>query len=165
MQRPGCVLLDRDGVINADSPDYIRRPEEWHPLPGSLQALALLRRAGIPVAVVSNQSGVGRGLLSLADLQRIHRRMLAAVDAAGGAIVSIHYCPHLPGQGCGCRKPSPGLLLCALRVLRMGAGQALMIGDRESDMQAARRAGVAGLRVGEGGDAPNLFAAVRDLLT
>src|SRR5262245_9682767 len=104
------VILDRDGVINEDSKEFIKTAQEWHPLPGSLDAIARMTAAGVTITVASNQSGLGRGLLDEAALAAIHRKMLDAATAAGGRIAAIHYCPHLPDQHCDCRKPQPGLL-------------------------------------------------------
>src|SRR4051812_21382421 len=104
------VLLDRDGVINEDSPNYIRRPSEWIPIPGSIQAIARLSRAGRRVAVCSNQAGIARGLILATDLAAIDRTMTDEVGAAGGRLDGIYYCMHGPDENCDCRKPAPGLL-------------------------------------------------------
>jgi D-glycero-D-manno-heptose 1,7-bisphosphate phosphatase len=102
------IVLDRDGVINHDSEDYIKTPDEWRPLSGSLNAIAKLNAAGFRVVVVSNQSGIGRGLFSETVLDEIHRKMTSAVEAVGGTIAGIYYCPHTPANDCHCRKPRPG---------------------------------------------------------
>ncbi|MBM4221381.1 MAG: D-glycero-beta-D-manno-heptose 1,7-bisphosphate 7-phosphatase, partial [Gammaproteobacteria bacterium] len=135
------VVLDRDGVINRESAAFIKSADEWLPLPGSLEAIAALHQAGFTVVVASNQSGVGRGLISPAALQEIHARMLAAVEQAGGKLAGIFFCPHLPGDNCSCRKPKPGLLLqieaqfgCSLR------GRPV-IGDSARDLEAAQAVG------------------------
>jgi len=131
------VILDRDGVINADSPDYIKSPGEWIPLEGSLQAIAALTRAGFTVVVASNQSGVARGLFSLKALEAINETMLAAVADAGGCIDAVFFCPHGPGDNCDCRKPRPGLL----RQIADHYGASLegvpVVGDSLRDLQAA----------------------------
>ncbi len=133
------VVLDRDGVINRESANYIRQPDEWLPLPGSLQAIAELTRAGFTVVVATNQSGVGRGLYSAEVLTAIHARMTAAVEAAGGRIAGIFFCPHQPSDGCDCRKPLPGLM----RQIETRFGTSLRnrpaIGDSLRDLQAAWR--------------------------
>ena len=103
------VILDRDGVINQDSASYIKSPDEWKPIPGSLEATALLNQAGYRVLVATNQSGVGRGLFDMDTLGRIHVKMLEAVRAKGGEIDAIFFCPHKPEDNSGCRKPQPGL--------------------------------------------------------
>lgn len=141
MAKQRLVVLDRDGVINADSDDYIKSPEEWQPLPGSLEAIATLCASGFTVVVVTNQSGVGRELLDQATLQAIHAKMLAAVEAAGGAVDNIYVCPHHPDAGCDCRKPKPGMLeqverdyVCSLRGVPA-------IGDSTRDLAAAEQMG------------------------
>lgn len=147
------VLIDRDGVINRDSDQYIKSVAEWQPLPGSLEAIARLTAAGFAVAVVTNQSGVGRGLFSEAALEAIHAAMLEAVAAAGGRIAGIFYCPHRPDAGCDCRKPRPGLLLQAAAVLGCKLAGAPFIGDKWSDVEAARAAGARPILVGAGATA------------
>lgn len=133
------LILDRDGVLNEDSPDYIRSPDEWKPLPGSLEAVARLSRAGWTVVVATNQSGVARGLLSADTLDRIHTRMTAAVAAAGGRIAAIYVCPHGPADGCPCRKPEPGLLLKAAAEWRVEPNGVPAVGDSLRDLEAAWR--------------------------
>ena len=135
------VILDRDGVINHDSVTYIKTPEEWRPLEGSLKAIAALTDAGFLVAVITNQSGVGRGLLSEAMLQRIHAKMRSAVETAGGHIAGIYYCPHRPDEGCDCRKPATGLLDRLEEELRFPLAGTPLIGDKDSDLELARRVG------------------------
>jgi D-glycero-D-manno-heptose 1,7-bisphosphate phosphatase len=135
------VVLDRDGVINFDSDAYIKGPDEWRPLPGSLEAIADLNSAGFDVFVVTNQSGLGRGLFSQEALDTIHAKMLEAVKTAGGAIRRILYCPHRPEDGCACRKPAPGLLLELARELDLELRGAPVIGDKWSDLEAARAVG------------------------
>lgn len=134
---PRIVVLDRDGVINRDSPDFIRSPAEWQPLPGSLAAIAALGAAGIPVVVASNQSGVGRGLFDLATLAAIHARMTAAVREAGGELAGIFFCPHHPDEDCDCRKPRPGLLRRIERELNCTLAGQPAIGDSLRDLEAA----------------------------
>jgi D-glycero-D-manno-heptose 1,7-bisphosphate phosphatase len=135
------VLLDRDGVVNHDSDAFIRSPEQWRALPGSLEAIARLTRAGFRVAVCSNQSGIARGLLDEAELEAIHRKMCAEVEAAGGRIDGIFYCPHGPDAGCDCRKPAPGLLRQAAAALGFDLRGVPFIGDAARDLAAARAAG------------------------
>lgn len=148
------VILDRDGVINHDSDDYIKTPEEWRALEGSLEAIARLTRAGFEIAVVTNQSGIGRGLLSEATLQQIHARMLAAIEAAGGRVAGIYYCPHRPQEGCGCRKPATGLLVRLKAELGFPLTHTPLIGDKASDVELARRVGARPIlvRTGYGAD-------------
>ena len=151
-QRP-LVIVDRDGVVNEDSAEYIKSVAEWQPVPGSLEALAALHRGGFDVAVVTNQSGVARGLFSQATLEAIHERMRAAVEAAGGRLAAVHYCPHLPTDGCDCRKPRVGLL----RALEHERGTPLVgvpfVGDRLSDIDAAVAVGARPLLVRTGSGA------------
>jgi len=136
-----AVFLDRDGVINRDSPSYVKSWAEFEFLPGSLEAIAALTRAGLAVIVVTNQSGVGRGLMGEADLADIHRRMAAAVEAAGGRIAAIYHCPHLPDAGCACRKPSPAMVEEAARTHHLDLTSSFFVGDREKDIRCARAAG------------------------
>lgn len=135
------VILDRDGVINHDSPDFIKSPEEWIPIPGSLDAIARLCAGGFTVAVATNQSGVGRGLLDEDTLQRIHGKMIDSVRKAGGELSAIAYCPHTPEQRCSCRKPQPGLLETLARNAGLTLDGVPCIGDSARDIEAATRAG------------------------
>lgn len=132
------VILDRDGVINHDSDDYIKSPEEWVPIPGSLEAIARLHREGYKVIVATNQSGVGRGLFDMDTLGRIHSRMLEAVRAKGGEIDAIFYCPHKPEDDCMCRKPQPGLFQEIAERLKVNLNGVYAVGDTERDVAAAR---------------------------
>ena len=140
--RRKVVFTDRDGVINRDSPDYILRPEEFEFLPGSRQALCRLSENGFDIIVITNQSALGRGFMTLEILKEIHRRMIAAVEADGGRILDIFVCPHLPADGCNCRKPKPGLLQAAGRKHQVDFSAAVMIGDSAADIECARTAGV-----------------------
>lgn len=142
MTRPGCVLLDRDGVINEDAESYILSVEAWQPIAGSLEAIGRLTRAGIPVAVCTNQSAIARGTLSNEGLAAIHRHMQTAIARMGGALAGIFFCPHGPDAGCNCRKPAPGLINEALQQLDRQPADAVMIGDSQRDIEAASRAGV-----------------------
>jgi D-glycero-D-manno-heptose 1,7-bisphosphate phosphatase len=132
------VILDRDGVINHDSDDYIKSPEEWLPIPGSLEAIARLHREGYRIVVASNQSGVARGLFTIDTLGRIHNKMLEAVRARGGDIDAIFFCPHGPDDGCRCRKPLPGLFEEIAQRLKIGLHGVYAVGDAERDLVAAR---------------------------
>lgn len=135
------VILDRDGVINQESEAFIKTPEEWIPLPGSLAAIARLYKNGYTVVVASNQSGIARHLLSLDTLAAIHGRMKREVEAAGGKIDSIFFCPHGPGDACDCRKPKPGLFKQIAKRYGVKLEGIPMIGDSERDLQAARAVG------------------------
>jgi D-glycero-D-manno-heptose 1,7-bisphosphate phosphatase len=142
-----AVFLDRDGVINRNRPDYVRRWEQFEFLPGALEALRDLAREDLPVLVVSNQSAVGRRLMSPQDLEEINARMLGAVAAAGGRIDGAYYCPHAPEEGCLCRKPAPGLLVRAMRRFEVDPGRSCLVGDGVVDMLAARELGIPSILV------------------
>jgi D-glycero-D-manno-heptose 1,7-bisphosphate phosphatase len=144
------VILDRDGVINEDSDDYIKSPDEWRPIPGSLAAIARLHRAGWRVIVATNQSGVARGLFDLDTLMRIHEKMHRAVRDAGGQIDAVFFCPHVPDDNCDCRKPRPGLLHDIASRLRIELKGVPVIGDSLRDLQAARAAGASPVLVRTG---------------
>lgn len=132
------MILDRDGVINEDSDDYIKSPEEWIPLPGSIEAIARLSRAGYRIAVATNQSGIGRGYFDAIALANMHALMCALVEEQGGHIDVICYCPHAPDAGCHCRKPAPGLLEQISEELGMPVAGAWYVGDAGKDMELAQ---------------------------
>jgi D-glycero-D-manno-heptose 1,7-bisphosphate phosphatase len=134
--------LDRDGVINENvADDYVRSWEGFRFLPGALDAIARLTRAGYPIIVVSNQQGIGKGLMDSSAVDAIHDRMLAAIRAAGGDVAAVLYCPHLATDECECRKPKPGLLTRAADELGLDLSQSVFVGDAASDVAAARAAG------------------------
>ena len=135
------VFLDRDGVINRDRDDYVKNIGEFVFLPGVLEGLAKLKKAGIAAAVVSNQAGVGRGLIGPADLESINRRMLAEVVEHGGEISGSYYCTHRRDEGCGCRKPETGLFREAVADLDIELSDSYLIGDSASDIEAGQKAG------------------------
>ena len=135
------VVLDRDGVINHDSDSFIKSAEEWLPIDGSAEAIARLTNAGFTVAVASNQSGIGRQLLSESDLGEIHEKMCQHIDNAGGRIDKIVFCPHLPDADCDCRKPRPGLLLQLQDYYNVDMHDVPVIGDSERDLRAAQAVG------------------------
>ena len=155
------VVLDRDGVINADSDAYIKSPAEWLPIPGSLEAIARLNHGGFRVVVVTNQSGLARGLFSLEDLNAIHQKMRLALDQVGGQVDGIFFCPPGPGAGCGCRKPAPGLLLEVRERLGVALEGAPVVGDSLRDLEAAWAVGAEGLLVqtGKGAETQRRHAA------
>ncbi|MDH4108937.1 MAG: D-glycero-beta-D-manno-heptose 1,7-bisphosphate 7-phosphatase [Gammaproteobacteria bacterium] len=144
------VVLDRDGVINRDSPEFVKSPDEWIPLEGSLEAIALLTRSGYAVAVASNQSGLARGLFDTATLGAIHDKMRDAAAGAGGRIDRVVFCPHGPDAGCECRKPAPGLLLRLGRRYGIDLRGVPCIGDSERDLVAARSVGARPILVRSG---------------
>lgn len=144
------IILDRDGVINYDSDDYIKNVDEWQPLPGSLEAVARLNQAGYCVAVASNQSGLARGYFDLHTLSLMHRKMQTLLSGHGGSIDGIFYCPHGPDDECDCRKPKPGMLLDILQRFQADSESTIFIGDTINDMKAARSAGIAPVLVRTG---------------
>lgn len=149
------VLLDRDGVINEDSPTYIKGAAEWRPIEGSLDAIARLNRAGSTVAICSNQAGVARGILSIENLNEIHEEMRARLAEVGGHIDAIFCCTHSPDERCACRKPAPGLLRRAMAELNHQPDATAFVGDSLRDMQAALAARCVPVlvRTGKGADA------------
>lgn len=164
---PKALLLDRDGVINFDSPDYILAPEQWQPIPGSLEAISRLSRAGISVAIVSNQSALGRGMLDRPTFDAIHHKMISAIEQAGGSIAHVSYCPHTPNDNCRCRKPKPGMVQESLAALNLAAApeQALFVGDSTRDVEAASSAGVPAVLVQSGyGDADKILQKSRFIM-
>jgi D-glycero-D-manno-heptose 1,7-bisphosphate phosphatase len=141
------VILDRDGVINFDSAHYIKSPAEWKALPGSLEAIARLTQAGYKVVVASNQSGIGRGLFDMDTLNAIHDKMHRSVQALGGRIDAIFYCPHTADSNCGCRKPMPGMFLRIGSCFNTDLSKAFAVGDSLRDLQAAFASGAKPLLV------------------
>ena len=135
------ILLDRDGVINQDSDAFVKSVDEFLPLPGSIEAIGDLCAAGFRVALCTNQSGVGRGLLTESELRRIHEKLCSLVEAAGGRIEAIRYCPHLPDDGCDCRKPAPGMVIDLMEALGASAVDTVVVGDSLRDLESGRRAG------------------------
>ncbi|MCU0937407.1 MAG: D-glycero-beta-D-manno-heptose 1,7-bisphosphate 7-phosphatase [Gammaproteobacteria bacterium] len=135
------VILDRDGVINQDSAEYIKSPAEWRPIPGSPEAIARLNRAGYRVVVATNQSGIGRGMFDVETLNAIHERMRSALAEVGGSVDAVFFCPHRPQDACACRKPKPGLLLEIAARLRVSLAGVPVIGDAYRDVEAALAAG------------------------
>ncbi|CAG0943434.1 D-glycero-D-manno-heptose 1,7-bisphosphate phosphatase [Gammaproteobacteria bacterium] len=144
------VVLDRDGVINRESPDFIRSPAEWIPLPGAMDAIARLTRSGFAVVVASNQSGVGRGLFTAETLVAIHRRMTGCIEAAGGRLAGIFVCPHAPDADCDCRKPRPGLMRQVEAAFHCPLAGHPAIGDSERDLLAAQAVGARAILVRTG---------------
>lgn len=131
------IILDRDGVINHDSDDYIKSENEWEAIPGSLEAIARLNRDGYRVVVATNQSGLARGKFNVHTLNSIHRKMHTHLSQYGGHIEAIFFCPHGPDENCACRKPEPGLFHEISRRLRLPLYKTIVVGDKLSDMQAA----------------------------
>lgn len=134
------VILDRDGVINVDGSPIIESPDDWEPIPGSLEAIARLTQAGFHIAVATNQSGIARNILSLETLHAIHQRMHEAVREAGGHIDVVVFCPHSDANECSCRKPMPGMLYTINERLGLDLAKVPMVGDSLRDVQAAMAA-------------------------
>lgn len=135
------IILDRDGVINHDSDAYIKSPEEWQPIPGSLEAIARLNGVGCRVAIASNQSGIGRGLFDLNTLTGIHEKMHRALAHVGAHIDAVFFCPHRPADHCRCRKPQPGMLLDIARRFSLPLDGVPVVGDSWRDVAAAHAVG------------------------
>jgi len=171
-----AVFLDRDGVINRKAAEgtYVTRWEDFQFLPGVSQAILLLNRAGWSVIVISNQRCVAKGLLTVAELESIHRKMREALAGEGARLDAIYYCPHEKEPPCGCRKPLPGMLLAAAEEHQIDLQSSWMVGDAESDMEAGKSAGCRTLRIIEtppteetsaDGFAQTLFDASRKILS
>ena len=176
------IILDRDGVINEDSDAYIKSPEEFIPIPGSLASIAQLNQAGFTVVVATNQSGIARGYFDLATLRAIHNKLTRLLAKQGAHIDEIFYCPHGPDDNCDCRKPKTGMLKEIVSKYGMYAETVISIGDSLRDLQAATALGIKSIlvRTGKGrkteSDLPNhpalaaipvfdnLSAAVSDIL-
>lgn len=135
------VILDRDGVINHDSVEFVKTPDEWIPLPGSLEAIARLNGAGWRVVVATNQSGLGRGLFDTTALNAMHAKFRRELSRLGGQIEGIFICPHAPDFGCDCRKPLPGMFLDIARRFEISLQGVPAVGDSLRDLQAAAAAG------------------------
>jgi D-glycero-D-manno-heptose 1,7-bisphosphate phosphatase len=176
---PKFVLLDRDGVINRRIiSGYVTEWENFVFLPGALQALRLLNENRYQAIVVSNQAGVGKGLMTADDLDEITRRFIAEIEAHGGRILGVYYCTHRAEDGCECRKPKPGLLRRAQAEHRFDTAETFLVGDTESDLLAAHAAGCPAIMVSDRPAAtlerlphapraivPNLLAAAEFLIS
>jgi len=150
MPKNRYVLLDRDGVINQDSDNFIKSPDEWLPLDGSLEAIALLNKHGYKVVVITNQSGLARGLFDAAMLEQIHAKMQRMTAEKGGTIEAIYFCPHGPDDDCNCRKPKPGLLERFAADNHVSLKGMTVIGDSLRDLQAAEAVGASPILVKTG---------------
>ena len=161
-ERRAAIFLDRDGVINENvDGDYVRSWDALRLLPGALEAIAALTRAGCPIVIVTNQQGVGKGLMASAEVDEIHRHLMAEIEAAGGRVAAVRYCPHLAADGCDCRKPKPGLLTSAAQELGIDLAKSVFIGDAETDVAAARAGGCRPIlvRTGRGADSSSSGAS------
>ncbi|VCU69338.1 D-glycero-beta-D-manno-heptose-1,7-bisphosphate 7-phosphatase [Pigmentiphaga humi] len=141
LARPKLVILDRDGVINQDSPDFVKSPDEWIPLPGALEAIARMHQAGYRVVIATNQSGLGRGLFDAATLNAIHAKLKTKLAKANGVVDAIFICPHAPHEGCACRKPLPGMYRSIAQRFEVDLQGVPSVGDSLRDLQAAAAAG------------------------
>ncbi|MDQ8039958.1 MAG: D-glycero-beta-D-manno-heptose 1,7-bisphosphate 7-phosphatase [Rickettsiella sp.] len=175
------IILDRDGVINEESAEYIKCPDEWKPIPGSLEAIALLSQAGYKVVVATNQSGVARGYYTEEGLARIHAKMINCAKAVGGRIDRVFYCPHHPDDRCICRKPAIGLFEQIALFYKINLKGVISIGDSIRDILPAEEMGCCPILVltGNGKQVskeypelikkipvfPSLFIAVQHLLS
>lgn len=138
---PEPVFLDRDGVLNENVPDYVRSLAQWVPIPGALEAAARMSCAGHPVVVVTNQSAIGRGLVSPGDVEAVNGELSRRVGLLGGRLDGVYYCPHRPDEGCRCRKPATGMIEDACRDLGLPAG-GWLVGDAVTDMELGVRCGL-----------------------
>lgn len=167
--RPGLILLDRDGVLNRNLDQGVRQPADWLWLPGSVAAVHRLASQGWRLMVITNQANIGRGLLSTVILDSIHQGMVNDLQVAELTLSDVLYCPHRHEDGCGCRKPKPGLVTRALQLAKISADHTVLIGDHESDIAAAACAGCWSMHVRSGRGAPprgrwnNYLGSVQDL--
>lgn len=165
------IILDRDGVINYDSGDYIKSPEEWRAIPGSLEAIARLTLNDYRIIVVTNQPGLACGKFQIENLNAIHKKMLNYLSQFGGVIDAIFFCPHGPDDGCDCRKPQPGLFYEIIRRLRVPLNGVISVGDKLTDIEASQAAGATpvlvktgcGQSVVDGGKLPQDVQVYSDL--
>jgi D-glycero-D-manno-heptose 1,7-bisphosphate phosphatase len=158
------VFLDRDGVINRDSPDYIKSWSEFEFLPGSVAAIQHLTLNGFAAIIITNQSVIRRKMISLKDLEYIHRMMRSSFKAGGGEIKDIFFCPHTPDDACDCRKPKPGLIHKAKQRYGIDLAGTAMIGDSAKDIECARNAGCGHavlVKTGNGAEAEKILAKKR----
>jgi D-glycero-D-manno-heptose 1,7-bisphosphate phosphatase len=141
------IVLDRDGVLNFDSDQYIKTPDEWRAIPGSVEAVTRLNHAGYRVVVATNQSGIGRGLFDMGTLNAIHEKMHRALAQAGGRVDAVFFCPHSGDSRCDCRKPKPGMLLEIGKRFNADLAGVPCIGDSLRDLQAAESVGASPMLV------------------
>ena len=155
------IVLDRDGVINHDSDDYIKSAEEWQPLDGSLDAIARLKHSGYTVVVASNQSGLARGYFDIEALSAMHAKMDQMLAEIGARVDAVFYCPHSPDDNCDCRKPKPGMLLEIGQRFNVSLEDVIFIGDSISDIKAANSAHAKAMlvRTGKGAKAEKILVS------
>jgi len=165
------IILDRDGVINEDSDDYIKSPDEWIPIAGSLEAVGKLSQNGFKVIIITNQSGIGRKIFSIEMLNAIHKKMSTNLEQYGGVIDGIFFCPCAPEENCNCRKPKSGLYNEVSDRLQISLENVFCVGDKITDIQAAQNAGAKPILVKSGkenidsGNIPENIPIYDDLLS
>lgn len=159
------IILDRDGVINYDSDEYIKSPEEWRPIPGSLEAIAKLNQHDFRVLIATNQSGIARGFYDVPTLDLIHTKFLNELAAVGGYVEEIFFCPHHPNDRCYCRKPNPGLLYQMQSKYALSLNELFLIGDSATDVEVAQKAGCSPILVltGKGQITLNKYPELRQI--
>lgn len=135
------IILDRDGVINHDRDDFVKSPDEWQPIVGSMDAIASLTQSGYTIAVATNQSGLGRGYFTMRTLSEMHSKMHRLVQQAGGEISGIWFCPHTSEHDCDCRKPKAGMIKDILERFQADAEETWLVGDSLRDLQAIEAVG------------------------
>ncbi|EHR69388.1 histidinol-phosphate phosphatase family protein [Burkholderiales bacterium JOSHI_001] len=135
------VILGRDGILNAFRDDHVKEPDEWHPLPGALEAVARLNHHGWHTVVATNQSGIGRGMIDMSSVNAVHARMNQRLQAVGGRLDAVFFCPHAPEDQCECRKPQPGMMLDIAHRYGIALDSVPMVADTLRDLLAARAAG------------------------
>tara|TARA_B100001989_G_scaffold237181_1_gene199650 strand:- start:1460 stop:1999 length:540 start_codon:yes stop_codon:yes gene_type:complete len=135
------IILDRDGVINVDSDQFIKSPDEWIEIENSIDSIVSLQKNGWNVSIATNQSGIGRGLFDLKTLNNIHAKMIKLIEEKGGQIPNIKFCPHLPSDNCNCRKPKPGMYLELATELKISLCETIVVGDSLRDLEAAKIVG------------------------
>ena len=158
------VILGRDGVLNEFRDDHVKAPEEWCPIEGALEAVARLNHAGWHAVVATNQSGIGRGMIDMVSVNAVHGHMLKQLQAVGGRIDAVFFCPHMPEEQCDCRKPQPGLMLDIGKRYGIDLKQVVMVGDTLRDLQAAQEAGCEAHLVCSGRSAGLDAAQIQDLV-
>jgi D-glycero-D-manno-heptose 1,7-bisphosphate phosphatase len=146
-QKSRFLLIDRDGILNVNRPDYVKNLKEVCFYQDALEALKYLHSKDIGVILISNQSGVNRGLINWSDFWEMHEGVIRRVEEYGGSIEAAFYCPHRPDERCGCRKPSPDMIVAACRFAGIDPDRTFFIGDSDSDMKAAENAGCPGIRI------------------
>jgi D-glycero-D-manno-heptose 1,7-bisphosphate phosphatase len=155
-QNSRVLLLDRDGVLNVNRPDYVKNLGEVSFYKDALEALKLLKTRGIEIILISNQSGVNRGLITPDDFWATHEGVVRQVEEYGGGILAAFYCPHRPDENCECRKPASAMITAACRFAGTEPAKVFFLGDSNSDMMAARNAGCQGVRLCRGGEADEM---------